>query len=733
MTSRNSRSSEAAFNALAPQVRKWIWKQGWSSLKDIQIRAMPRLLAGGDLIISATTAGGKTEAAFLPLLSRVSARGASGSFDILYISPLKALINDQHHRLEPLCEALDLPITKWHGDVSSAVKQKALKSPGGVLLITPESLESLMMRRGILISRFFGRSIAVVIDELHAFMGTERGVQLRSLLNRLELLAGRKIDRVGLSATLSEPSMVTDYLRGGAGAKIPFIAEEKGTTNIRLQLRGYIEGDAVPDARTLIAGHVFEAMRGEKNLMFAGSKNNVEWYGATLRDLCEAGRIPNEFFTHHANISRADRESLERRLKNGRLPTTAVCTSTLELGIDIGDVEAVAQVGCSGSVSALRQRVGRSGRRAGKPAVLRAYNHSYELRENSGMMDSLRLHVVQAVAEIELLLEGVYEPPAANRLHFSTFVHQVMAAIVERGGASAETLYGVLCGTSPFDNITVDTFKNVLRAMARPGSDLIEAAPDGTLLLGPVGEKLTGHYKFYAVFETEEEFRLLHRGRELGAIPASNPIMEGMIIIFSGRRWRVLSVHADDRVIEVASAKGGTPPRFSGNGPARHKIIDEKMLEVFSSEKRHRYLDETAAGLLAEGRRNFRYHGLRDSFMFPEGDGVRIFPWAGSGMTNTLAFFFQHECRLVENEDYAFFAGGMSPEEAVQFIQGLALGRIPDKEAVAWSIKRKITGQYDRFLTDELLVQQLVSMMPDDEDIQRWARSCLIKGARAAD
>ena len=716
-----------AFGQLATPVQKWVWKQGWPSLRDIQIDAIPHLMAGGDAIISAATAGGKTEAAFMPLLSRVSNAEVSSSFDILYISPLKALINDQYRRLEELCEDLRLPVTKWHGDVGAGVKQKALKKPSGVLLITPESLESLFMRKGTQISRLFGGTQAIVIDELHAFMGTERGVQLRSLMNRLEVLTGKQIDRVGLSATLGDMGMAAEYLRSNSKVPIPIIKGSSGSTELKLQLRSYIlpllkEGE-VPSvsAEMQIANHVFKAVRGTHNLIFAGSKQSVELYGATLRDLCEEDNLPNEFFTHHANISKSDRETLERRLKDGRLPTTAVCTSTLELGIDIGDVEAVVQIGCSGSVSALRQRMGRSGRRAGAPTILRAYNRSYELTNKASMLDFIRPRLVQAVAEIELLLAGVYEPPTSPCLHMSTLVHQVLALIVERGGADARDLYKTLSRSAPFDIIPVDMFMDLLRAMARKGSDLLEQAPDGTLMLGSEGEMLTSHYSFYAVFETQEEYRVLCAGNDLGTLPVMGPTAEGMIIIFSGRRWQIIEVHQQDKVIEVKPAKGGSPPKFDGNGPSRHRIIDEKMLEIYKSENHHRYMDEAAAGLLNEGRSSFNRYGLEGASILAQGDGVILFPWAGSAMVNALMMIFQHNGYTVENEDYALSIKDIPIKTVRAAIEQLAIGNVPDIEEIAWSVGNKAMGQYDHYLTETLLVQQLASTLPTPDEFQVWA------------
>jgi len=179
----------SAFDRLAEPVRRWIWQQKWAALRDVQEKAIPAVLAGGDVVISARTAAGKTEAAFLPLLSRITASGRiADGFAVLYVSPLKALINDQHRRLESLCEACDIALHKWHGDVNEEAKARARKRPSGVVLITPESLEALLVRRGGAARGLFGRLDAVVIDELHAFIGTERGMQLLSILTRIDLL-----------------------------------------------------------------------------------------------------------------------------------------------------------------------------------------------------------------------------------------------------------------------------------------------------------------------------------------------------------------------------------------------------------------------------------------------------------------------------------------------------------------------------------------------------------------
>ena len=560
-----------AYDKLAPSIQKWIRAQGWRELRDIQARAVHAVIdRQNDLIIAASTAGGKTEAAFLPLISQVIGRteNAEPGFDILYIGPLKALINDQQRRLENLCRDVELPVVPWHGDVSFSIKSRAQKTPKGILLITPESLEALFVRKGTLIPHLFGGTLAVIIDELHTVLDTERGVQLRSLLARLELATGRRIRRIGLSATLGDMDLAKAYLRPGGAESVELLKADSGEQELRIQLRGYVSGDDNQggDSTTgAVSRHLFKHLRGSQNLIFAGARTNVEVYSDRLRRMCEKAHLPQEFYPHHASLSREHREFVEQRLKDHRFPTTAICTSTLELGIDIGDVTCVAQIGAPFTVASLRQRLGRSGRREGQPAVLRQYLIEAALDVKSNFSDQLRLGLVRAIAMTELLLEGWCEPPRDQALHLSTLVHQILSVIAERGGAGAQRLYATLCQKGPFTTVDMATFLSVLRRLGEPEVNLIEQSQDGMLLLGKVGERLVEHYSFFAVFKAPEEYRLISAGKELGTLPIENILAPGMAIIFSGRRWEITELNDLEKIIQVIPSKAGKAPIFGGD------------------------------------------------------------------------------------------------------------------------------------------------------------------------
>ncbi|MCK5930963.1 MAG: DEAD/DEAH box helicase [Fulvimarina manganoxydans] len=709
----------SAFDKLARPVQKWVRRQGWRELREVQAKTVHAVFdSESDVIVAASTAGGKTEAAFLPLISQVlDAPDEKTGFDILYIGPLKALITDQARRLEDICQESGCPVVPWHGDVSASIKTKALKQPRGVLLITPESLEALFVRRGLSIARLFDATRAVVIDELHSVLDSERGVQMRSLLTRLELKVGRTIRRIGLSATLGDMDLARTYLRPDRPDDVAVIESKSDEAELLVQLRGYVAGeDAKPDedseeepepsATDRIAEHLFRHLRSSDNLVFAGARQSVEIYADRLRSLCEDAHLPQEFFPHHASLSREHREFVERRLKDGRLPTTAICTSTLELGIDIGDVTTVAQIGAPFSVASLRQRLGRSGRRPGKPAILRQYAVETKLEPKSNIVDRLRLRTVRAVAMIELLLENWCEPPRPQALHLSTLVHQILSVIAEHGGAKAPRIFKILCQAGPFRSVTAPIFADVLRAIGNPEIGLIEQQADGLLLLGPEGEKLVEHYSFYAVFQTPEEYRLVTAGRELGTMPIDNVVAAGTTLIFSGRRWEVREVHDRDHVIVVAPSRAGVPPRFGGDAGIIHDHVVERMFVLLEGTKSPAYLDQTAKSFLEEARDHFERLELKGGRLIQTGEyDFLIATRRGTIATTTLALALQSEGMKVQIED-GFLEVNLAREDDDPFwelrscLRSIANGKDVDLFA---SSPNLAVEKFHRYLTDDLL------------------------------
>ncbi len=719
------------FDRLAEPVRRWIWNKGWKSLHDIQERAILSLLDDDkDMLIAAATAGGKTEAAFLPLVSSVLEHPREGGFDLVYVSPLRALINDQFERMEDLCARAELPVHPWHGDISQSVKTRARKNPRGVLLITPESLEALFVLRGLEIPALFMSARAVVIDELHALLGNERGIHLRSLLTRLEMAVGHRIRRVGLSATLGEMALAREYLRPEAPETVTLLESKAEGQELQAQLRGYLQrrnqsryDEENEAAKRAVAKHLFSRLRGSRNLIFAGSRQNVEWYADALRAMSEEKRLPVEFFPHHANLSREHRLDLEKRLKT-HPATTAICTSTLELGIDIGAIACVAQVGAPFSAAALRQRLGRSGRRAGQPAVLRMYAIETEPRSDSHPLARLHLGLVRSIAMVELLIMKWCEPPSSQALHLSTLTHQILSVIAEHGGASAKRLYATLCERGPFRRVDPRLFTRLLRHLGSSDVALIEQSPDGTLLLGRQGERLVEHYSFYAVFQTAEEYRVVADKKPLGTLPITMILAPGMTIIFSGRRWRITEIHDQDKVIEVTADRAGRPPGFGGDEGLIHDGVVQKMRQVLSGTYVPAYLDECAAHLLGNARSEFQRLGLDRQSICEIGERSRLIAtWAGTAKTSTLALALRAMgYKIVAGDGFLDinYERGIQPVENV--LEKIASSSPVSADSLLSGEENFITEKYHPYLSPELLLEDAICSRIDLNSLPELAR-----------
>lgn len=714
MNSLPSASEASPFERLRPEVQQWVWDKGWTELRDIQSQAIRGILdADSDIILAATTAAGKTEAAFLPILSQI-ASDTCESFSIFYISPLKALINDQFRRLEGLCERLDMPVVKWHGDASAAAKAKAQQTPRGIVLITPESLESLLVRRGPDVRRLIRDMRYIVIDELHAFLSGERGIHLASLLKRLDAQAARRIRKVGLSATIGDFDEAKRFLNPAHWETVRLIQSTTDSPELKLQVRGYREPD--PDvektkpeserlspAQTRMVAHLHDVLRGKNNLIFGSSRKVVEYVADALLQLSEQRRVPNEFFPHHGSLSKTLREELEDRLKANDLPTTAVATTTLELGIDIGSVASVAQIGPPASIASLRQRMGRSGRREGEASVLRIYVEEPDRPAKDNPFEQLRLGIVQSVAAINLLLAKWVEPGSIDGLHLSTLLQQTLAVIKERGGAPAQELFELLCGPGPFAKVTKEDYVALLRAMRGTNPSLIEQSPDGIIMLGHLGEIITDRYDFYAVFMADEEFRIVSDQRTLGTLPILNPLRENDYVIFAGRRWIVLSVDDRAKVVTVKAAPAGRVPVFPPqDGHPLHDRLVAEMRAVYESRETYPYLDTTAKVLLEEGREAYRSLELNTRNLISLGDTMFLFLWCGSKAIETMKLAFA--LKDVRTKPYSV---GLLAEHCERGKFEAALSNIlrapPTPLALAASAQPLRRQKYDGYLSDALL------------------------------
>ncbi len=727
-----SSSSSSSFELLDVRIQRWIWSQNWTELRDIQELAIPLILdAKQDIIIAAATATGKTEAAFLPILSRMlkdkdKDKDEGNKSLTICISPLKALINDQFARLELLCEQLEMPICPWHGDITSSIKSRFIKQAEGVLLITPESLEAILCNKGFSAAQIFTHLKYFVVDELHAFIGSERGKQLQSLMHRIDSTIKRQPPRIGLSATLGDMQLAADFLRPLASTSVQVIESPSNDRELRILIKGYV--DKVPelnDNDTLealttydkIAQHLFKNLRGSNNLIFPNTRGLVEKYAYHLRKLCDEAQVANEFWPHHGSLSRELREETEAALKNKERPATAVCTNTLELGIDIGNIKSILQIGSPPSVASLRQRLGRSGRRKGEPAILRGYIIEQEITDASHPITELREGLFEMVAMVSLLLEGWFEPPRVHGLHASTFVQQLMALIAQRGGIFAAEAFHVLCTTGPFSAIDKRDYLTLLRHLGQ--EKLIVQDNSGVLLHGVKGEALVNHYTFYAAFAAEEEFRVVSNNQTLGSLPIASSMSTGDFILFAAKTWRVDAIHDDNKTIFVTKHSTGTVPAFNSRSGMIHNKVRLRMRELYESTSNIIFLDHQAIELLKEGRDGYKRLDLNHRSLVSIGKSTWLFTWLGDDINQALSGMLR--CAGIKSIPCGAALEIYATQALVcECLKKIALAKVPNADKLLNDVRNIRREKWDGSIPESLLRKSYASLHLDIHGAHQW-------------
>ena len=708
------------FERLAPPLQRALWELGWKGLRDTQIQALPLILdTKDDVVISAATAAGKTEAAFLPLLTRLW-QGSPVEFGrsesdtdstglpkgvILYVAPVKALINDQVERLQLFCERMDIPVYPWHGDVGPTLRKRFFADPRGVVLITPESLEALLFRRGADLRQIFAGLQAVVVDELHAFIGNVRGRQLQSLLHRLESQLGHRVQRIGLSATLGDMGLAAEFLRPGQGNAVHIVATSGEKRNLQLAVKAILQPNTVTqtsqDAHATIADELFVRLRGANYLVFPAGVGMVEFYADALRKRCEGAGLPVTYFPHHGRLAKSEREETEAELKRGNLPVSAICTATLEMGIDIGAIKGVVQIGAPQAVASLCQRIGRAGRREGDVAVLWQYCIAQTLSPDADGVSSLYEDLVQAVAVIQLFLAKWYEPPRVGALHYSTLIQQVLSLVGERHGVTAAQAYNTLCKTGPFKDVSEDSFTALLRAMA--AKDLLMQDANKLLLHGGRGEKMVNHYTFYAAFPDTQEYRLRQGGKELGTLPLDGSSARGDVITFAGRRWRIEGIDHEKRLVDLAASGMGKLPRTGGSGTPVHRRVRQEMRTILAGAHVPVWLDAAAQPLLRDAQRQYKAMQLNEARYVVEGHTVYLFLWEGDQVQTALSVLLKSQGLAAENTGICIRITHTTQELVTEYLFNIGAQPCPSPEKI---IDRKLVGdaeKWDWVLPDDLL------------------------------
>ena len=694
---------------LAEPIRRSLWRMGWSSLRPLQEQSIVAILKNsGDLVLSAKTASGKTEAAFLPILSHICDKPI-GSIRALYVGPLKALINDQFRRLEELCEFAEIPVHKWHGDVSGDKKRQLVERPGGVLLITPESLESLFINRSSVLAKVFHSLSFVVIDELHAMLGKERGTQLRSQLFRLRRHTVAEPRLVALSATIGDLNAAAKWMRPDDPSRVQILKDDSEAKAIRYRIHAYVSvpvksedgGEDEKVSPSQLFDDIYQNYRGSKNLVFANSKRTVEELTDKLNELGRMNATGEEFLIHHGSLSKEIREETEGLMQGTRSHTT-VCSSTLELGIDIGNVRAIGQVGPCWSVSSLVQRLGRSGRRDDQPHQMRVFIVEDAPDERTGLESRLYPDLLQSIALTELMLERWVESPNVSPFDLSTLVQQTLSIIAETGGATAATLFELLIHRGAFRFLNQRQYAMLLRGLKQ--HDLIEQHDDGTLILGLLGEKLVRHYDFYAAFVAPPEYRVLCSGRMIGRLSIDCIPQPKDHLILAGRRWQVVDVDHEHEEVLVRAAQGRKPPLFPPSDGDVAAEVRQKMRLALREQVLPAYVDSTSQRLLADARREAANVGLDRSDIVKTGETTMIwFPWTSSRVMRTLGFVFGWAEISAQIQTHRLaFEISMPLGPLVEALRH-TLSSPPSADKLSEDSEKLCNRKWDRFVDPELL------------------------------
>jgi len=659
------------FSRYAPFVREFVHRAEWQRLRPVQAAAGEAVFATRDhVLLCASTASGKTEAAFFPILTLLSEDPPAG-VGCLYVAPLKALINDQFERLGALCEEADIAVTHWHGDVAAGEKRRLLKNPSGILQITPESLEAILLRRRGEIPRLFGDLRFVVLDEIHSFLRSDRGEQTLCLVERLSRLAGCDPRRIALSATVGDPEAVGRRLAAGTrrGTVIPRIPSEG--VEWRLSMEHFFspppqadeaEGsealplpaggggapppvppptDTAPEATDPAIAYLFERTRGSKCLVFSNSREECEVVTSTLRRCCALRGEPDRFLIHHGNLSAALRQDAEAEMREEDSRETICTTATLELGIDVGRLERAFQIDAPWTVSSFLQRMGRTGRR-GAPGEMHFVMREEHPESRANLPESLPWPLLQGIALVQLYLEERWvEPPREGKMPFSLLFHQTMATLAAMGEATPAELAGQVLTLSAFRNVSADDFRTLLRHLV--ATDRMEATGRGTLLVGLAGEKLVNSFKFFAVFRENEEYAVRAGGGELGTIVRPPP--EGERIAIAGKVWVVEEVDHVRHLVHCHAVDGIVPAYFGECAGDLATRIVERMRGVLREERGYPYLMPHAAARLAQARRSARLAGIAETPLVSLGGRLHcLFPWLGSYAFLALERLLRRKC-----------------------------------------------------------------------------------------
>ena len=752
--------ADRIFERFPEFIREYIFTHRWESLRGVQVAAARTLfLTDHHLLLTSSTASGKTEAAFFPILSDLCERPPK-SVGALYIAPLKSLINDQFARMDELLDLTGIRVTRWHGDVAQSHKKKLLETPSGILQITPESLEAMLIGRSNDMVRLFGDLRYIVIDEIHTLTGTDRGNQIICQLTRLDHLIGHAPRRIGLSATIGDPKLAADWLAGGTGIPVDVPAFEEGKIRWRLGLEHFYiqnprsdqstqpsdtEGEpaeaegtdpapadydsalavsaaqAVANAMTESAlsqtasnrldpgyEYMYDCVKDKKSLVFSNSREETEYLCATLRQIAKARGEQDVFLIHHGNLSASIREEAEAKMKDEEIFAVTCATVTMELGIDIGRLERVLQSQAPNSVSSFLQRLGRSGRRGEPPEMMMVFREEDPL-PNTPLPQLIPWELLRGVAIIQLYIEERFiEPPQHRRMPMSLLFHQTLSVLAASGELTPRRLAERVLSLPPFREVSKEDYRTLMVSMIQ--HDFIEMTEERGLIVGMAGERLLKSFKFYAVFKDSEDFTVRAGSDEIGTITTPPPV--GDRFALAGRVWEVEELDIARKLIYVRQVDGKMEVSWPGDFGEIHTKILERMRRVLAEDTVYPYLKPNARQRIEVARRVARNTGmLEHSLVSLGGYTWCLFPWLGTRSFRTLRKFIARNashCKIsnLEFEGCYYLTFRMergNDYDLISHLAGIAETDGIDCESLVQSGEVPLFEKYDEHVPGDLL------------------------------
>lgn len=667
----------SAFERLSPALQYHIANSLlWPALRPVQEQTIPAVLDGHNCVVLAPTAGGKTEAAMFPVLSQADTENRP-AVSALYVAPIRALLNNQEARLQRLASFVGRRAFKWHGDVGSSERKRFVDDPADILAITPESLEAMLVSTKVPARRILGNLEVVVIDEVHAFAADDRGAHLVSLLERVQRVCGRDVQRIGLSATVGNPDEICAWLAGSSSR--PRIVVNPGGAAKKPVLSLDFVGN-LGNAATVIE----KLNPGTKRLVFADSRSRVEELG----NLLSASGV--DAHVTHSSLAVSERLAAERAFADGQ-NCVIVATSALELGIDIGDLDHVLQIDAPTTVSSFLQRMGRTGRRD-------------ETQPNCTFLATKDWQLIQAAALLRLHARGYVEPVKPVRRGAHILAHQLMAMSLQYGGVPTADWWNELKGSSAFAGLTAEDRQELVDHMLAE-SILVHA--DGRLILGEHGEKLYGGKNFmdlYVVFSTPRLFTVMWGPREIGSLDSyfvAQKEASELHFVLGGKPWHATHVDWKRGVCYVEPAASAGKARWAGEPRLLSRDLCQAMRAVLTDDIEDPWWSKRARESMAGLRVEYDFLRTGPAPLLEETSRIRWWTFAGGKANNLLAQVL--EARLGESvtannlavtitegaatsivgvrQAIDGLADQLTPEAALRFAAGCAKGRISKFQA----------------------------------------------------